>query len=52
MVTALNAYSAAQGRLALLAVYIAADMLRDMLRQDRQEAAADALMRGGRGADR
>jgi hypothetical protein len=42
LVETVNAYGEAHPALHLLACYIAADMLREMLRQDVQEAQADA----------
>jgi hypothetical protein len=42
LVETVNAYSEAPPALHLLACYIAADMLREMLRQDVQGAQADA----------
>ena len=42
LVEAVNAYSEAHPALHLMACYIAADMLREMLRQDVQEAQVDA----------
>jgi hypothetical protein len=42
LVGTINAYSEAHPALHLMACYIAADMLREMLRQAMQEAQADA----------
>ncbi len=42
LVETVNTYSETHPALRLLAVYIAADMLREMLKQDLQDADADA----------